>query len=358
MALLRVHVGGQEDARREAAPLRTGDGQVPPGRERSRIDPGGREVRQRSGLRAVEAAQARGAGRVGVARELDEGPRPGGEQRAVPAPAGGQLPGRDLAGERDGEEVALGGAEPRGAEGAAEDLFLPGAEADRLGDRPFVGAEADRGIPRSGIAVEAAPAVPVRPPEEAAVGEKAELVAEVHPGGPLLGETDLARAVGVRAEEEIEAILAAIEALDGERAAVGRPVRPDEVGVGTVVGPEPPDLARGEIDDADLHRGVRPAGVRITLPAQRGVRLAVSEQRVLADAPAVEPVEGDRAAIRTPPEAGGVPVPDLLPVDPVGGAVEDLVRHAVGGERLLPAGREIEQVEVRLANVGKPVTLR
>ena len=108
----------------------------------------------------------------------------------------------------------------------------------------------------------------------------------------------------------------------------------------------PGGLAVGEIEHADADGRVAVAGLRIGLRLDGGVDLLVAQQRVGGDAVLFEAQVGDLLAFGRPPEPDRAPRPDLLPVQPVGLAVEDLAFGAVLRQPSLLGAGDVDHPEV------------
>ena len=228
------------------------------------------------------------------------------------------------------------------------------------GHRPVAGGQRADQRAVGGVEVEVAPAGALRAPYEAAVVEPGEVVAEVHPGRPGLAEERRAGAVVRVAQQQVEDRLVAVQPLDGDALAVRPPVDAGEVGGRVVAGVEPSGVATTHRHDADAHVRVVGAGLGVLLLADRGVgHLREVDQRIGLHRLLVELVVGEARAVRAPPVAGGVAAPDLLPVHPVGGAVEDVVLLAAGGQgERFGAGAERQHPQVVVADEGHPVAVR
>ena len=147
-------------------------------------------------------------------------------------------------------------------------------------------------------------------------------------------------------------LLIAAQALDRHGVAPGRPIDPRQVGGVRVAGGEPGRPTLCDFHHTHLDAGVGLAGLGVLLQLHLGVERGVVHQGVDADRGLVEMVESDAGAVRAPPVPLGLAVPDLLPIDPVGGAVEGDVLLAVRGQTGLGTGGDVEDVEVEAAHEG------
>ncbi len=140
--------------------------------------------------------------------------------------------------------------------------------------------------------------------------------------------------------------------LEDDLAGVAGPFEPGDVGLGGVAGCLHPDdrAARGR-DDAGPDGGIGLARLGVL----EGHRRRIEPARVVdhgedRDPGGVEPPEGDGGAVRAPAEA--VADAELLLVDPIGGADDDL-RAAVEGQARDASRSQVLGVEVVLDDVGR-----
>ena len=129
-------------------------------------------------------------------------------------------------------------------------------------------------------------------------------------------------------EQQVEAVLDPVEALDGERLRTGQPVDAGDEGVAHVAKVHPFCGAAGGGNNADSHIGVGIAGFGVALRLElcaRGEKVDLREDGLTAD---IELQVGDPRGVGRPP-VGGTEV-QLFGIDPIGLAVEEGGRAIVG----------------------------
>ncbi len=351
VAARRVEAVRPQQGRRQLDPVRAGDGQELPARQSGRVV-GGRRAGQLEQQLAIAVAHRQARRLVGVAQRVHPVASAGSGHGRVPAGRRRQPIG-EVPFERAAQNLAVLGAEATAAVGGEDEPAAVLVDRVERGHRPALRGESGDDGAVGGVQVELPPAALLGRPEEAAVGEEPEVVVEVEPGRPAFGQQDPAGAARGVAGQQIEAVLVAIQPLDGHPFARRQPVDARQVDVGLAAGVEPDGVAALERHDADAHPGVDGAGLRVALLLDAGVGDGGEvDERVEADLAVVEPVVGDALAVRAPPEAGRVAAPDLLPVDPVGDAVEDLALAAALGQRPLGAAGQVEEPEVVVPHEG------
>ena len=157
----------------------------------------------------------------------------------------------------------------------------------------------------------------------------------------------------------VDAVVAlhAVEIFGGDLAGVGDPVHVGNVVLAGITGEFEPgdDGWLIDIDDADAHGAVGRAGLGIMIGAGDGNGTGgFVDESPLLDAGLIELPESDGAGIGAPAKA--VADVELFFVDPVGGAVDDVV-GAVEGEGEDAVGGESFDVDIVVANVSDGATV-
>ena len=177
------------------------------------------------------------------------------------------------------------------------------------------------------------------------------IVVNVHPGSVALGvNRSHLPGCGI-GEHHVGCILKPVHAANEQFLRIAGPIhaRDVEVGAGVAGNVHPEGLASARRDDADAAGRVPFARLRVGEGLRDRVGSArVVEQRELLDAARVELPVRDLLAVGAPPPA--VAAEELFLVDPIEGAVDDVVRTVAGELRRGAAlGRFHE--EIVLANV-------
>ena len=304
----------------------------------------------------VGQADQRGARRhVQAGNGVQRPARVGRDAVAVRAAVRGRRqPFRRAARERHAEQVAAGGVVRRGDE---VDEAVPLVDPQHVEHVVCTWGEQAHVAAVAGDAVELAPAGPLARPQEApSVLQPVRLVLDVQPRRVALHH-DLANRAGARVGEQHPVrVLEAVHALQ-QQLARARPLHAREVVVARVAGQgQPHRLAAGRRHHAGAHRRVGGARLRVLHGDREGVeRVRVVDQQEVAHAGHVELPVRDPGPVRGPAER--VAQPELLLVDPVGGAVHAR-RGSVVREPCASAVGEPLHVEVALLHVRDPVPLR
>ena len=148
-----------------------------------------------------------------------------------------------------------------------------------------------------------------------------------------------------------------VESLNGDAAAVGKPVDASQVAVVFRVGDQPSGGAGAEFEHAHLDARIGLAGFGVTLRRDLGVLLGEVHERVLTDRSLVEPVVGDTRSVRAPPVPDLLPAPNLLPIHPVGFAVERQTLATITSQSDLVGALQVVDPEVVAANECDSVAL-
>ena len=148
-------------------------------------------------------------------------------------------------------------------------------------------------------------------------------------------------------DDEIEPRLRAILHVRIYPFAIGEPAEAGDQRIVRLVAAEVEKRNRGvrRGGDAELHRWVRVAGLRVRIHLRTtggGCRFG---QRELLHVRVVEPHENNRGPVRVPPKGAACAVENFFFVNPVAAAVED-VATAIIGECCLDFRFEVQQVQV------------
>ncbi|MNU50197.1 hypothetical protein D3C71_391570 [compost metagenome] len=154
------------------------------------------------------------------------------------------------------------------------------------------------------IEIEVVPAALFRRPDEVAVLQRLEAVAQRDPGVGALRGDDAAGARGRIDAQQFQRLLVARQALDVQGPPVLGPVDAGQidVGVGAQVDLDP--LTGLHVLDIELDHGVGTPGARIALLDHRGAAAGDVQARDDVDGAFVRALQSDEALVRAPPVAG------------------------------------------------------
>ena len=204
------------------------------------------------------------------------------------------------------------------------------------------------------VVIEVPPSGPVADPEKRAVAQprrRLHIVGAdpVLAGFPQDGSRRAGgRVRGIQFEPGLRAVLHGVD----HAPAVGRPgdANDQPIGGGILRRVHPGRRAAGDPRHAEPDDRIRIAGLRIVPLLDVLLVRDVIDDRIRRHRRVVDPQKRQRARIGAPPVRAGVaPSVDLLLVDPVQPAVENL-RRAVLGQRGFVAGREVGHIQVVAAH--------
>ena len=186
-----------------------------------------------------------------------------------------------------------------------------------------------------------------RPQKSFVVREKIKIEAQVDPVFVCFSENRLRCAGGGITEKQIEPVLRAVQALDGDAAAIAQPVHARKIHVRIRAGVHPFRFrscrAARNGYDADSHDGICFACLRETRVFHGADRRTHVHDRIARHGPLIHFVVGDFRGIGRPPVGRGSV--KLLGIDPIELALENFLA-AAGGERVNFSGRDIHNRKI------------
>ena len=275
-----------------------------------------------------------------------------GESGGVGAGLLGEL-GLFLAFEIDAIELLVDGTGFVG-EVVDEAVFLiDGADVDNI-----VGARGDLVDEAAGevVHVDVVVAVALGGEEHVlAVGEEGPGAGHLDIGLVLLGVKGTNLAIAGIGKKEFHLVLQAVHAHECEDVGIAGPLNAGHVLIVLAADIELGGFGGFEVVDKDIDYGVVFASLGVFVGVIFGIELAPHLHGVLLDLGLVEAVEGDLLAIGAPVEALGDG--EFLLIDPVGGAVDDLVDFAIEGDLGFFERGERHGVEVVVADEGNHLAI-
>ena len=172
-----------------------------------------------------------------------------------------------------------------------------------------------------------------------------------------VGQDALRRPRAARDEPEVEARLQPVRRLHGDRTVVRQPLHAEDVLVACGRLVHPGRLVAADLDDPELHGGVRVARLRVALRDDLRHRRRELRERDDVDHRLVRAQERDRGGVVRPPESGRGVVEDLFPVHPREGTVQDR-GASVGRQLRLALRREVVDVEIVAPHEGHLAPVR
>ena len=288
----------------------------------------------------------------GVAVAEQEALRVAGHRHVVPAVARGQRLGLALRAVVEVGDVELP-LERRLLRRHEVDLAAPLVDAAHRRRVPFADhvpvARGHRALQHAAVVVQVQVivAAALRGPEDLApFRQEIEVVVQLHPGVAALGEELARRAAGDGEGEDVEALLVARLPLHQQPVAFGVPLDAREVAV-LLAEVACRGHAGVEREDRERHPGVRPAGRGIALLQDAHAAGVDLEPLDLVDRRLVDARIGEVLLVGRPPVAGVAA--HLLLRDELGHAMAH-EPAAAGREPALGAGRELDRVEVLVAD--------